>query len=119
MDNNLITISRRSFIQKSSSASAAAAVAFTIIKPELVRGAGKEMLKAGLVGCGGRGTQAVLDMMAGTENIQLVSMGDIFDSNPRPGNLNRANPYATSVHEMSVPRVLISAITTVLNSSRG
>lgn len=79
MDNNLITISRRSFIQKSSSASAAAAVAFTIIKPELVRGAGKEMLKAGLVGCGGRGTQAVLDMMAGTENIQLVSMGDIFE----------------------------------------
>jgi predicted dehydrogenase len=76
MDNNLNTISRRSFIQKSSSAGAAA---FTIIKPELVRGAGKEMLKAGLVGCGGRGTQAVLDMMAGTENIELVSMGDIFE----------------------------------------
>jgi predicted dehydrogenase len=37
------------------------------------------MLKAGLVGCGGRGTQAVVDMMAGTENIQLVAMGDIFE----------------------------------------
>jgi predicted dehydrogenase len=50
-----------------------------IIKPELVRGAGKEKLKAGLVGCGGRGTQAVVDMMRGTENIELVSMGDIFE----------------------------------------
>ncbi len=50
-----------------------------IIKPELVRGAGKERLKAGLVGCGGRGTQAVVDMMRGTDNIDIVVMGDIFE----------------------------------------
>jgi myo-inositol 2-dehydrogenase/D-chiro-inositol 1-dehydrogenase len=79
MDNDVNTISRRSFMQKTSSAGAAGAAAFTIIKPELVRGAGKEMLKAGLVGCGARGTQAVVDMLTGTENIQLVSMGDIFE----------------------------------------
>src|SRR5260221_14274659 len=79
MDNNVNTISRRSFMQKTSSAGAAGAAAFTIIKPELVRGAGKEMLKAGLVGCGGRGTQAVIDMMQGTENTQLVAIGDVFE----------------------------------------
>jgi predicted dehydrogenase len=50
-----------------------------IIKPELVRGAGQERLKAGLVGCGGRGTQAVVDMMRGTENVDIVTMGDIFE----------------------------------------
>ena len=73
-------ISRRSFFQKSAGGGAAvAATAFTIIKPELVRGAGKEVLKAGLVGCGGRGTQAVVDMMRGTENVQIVAMGDIFE----------------------------------------
>ena len=71
----MTTISRRSLLQKTG----AAATAFTILKPELVRGAGKEMLKAGLVGCGGRGTQAVIDMMQGTENTQLVAMGDIFE----------------------------------------
>ena len=71
-------LSRRSFIRNSQLAGGAAA-AFTIIKPELVRGAGKEILKAGLVGCGGRGTQAVLDMMHGTENVHLVAMGDIFE----------------------------------------
>ena len=50
-----------------------------IIKPELVRGAGKEKLKAGLVGCGGRGTQAVVDMMRGTElgGRQKVAGGDL------------------------------------------
>jgi predicted dehydrogenase len=71
-------VSRRTFLQATKSASAAA-TAFTIIKPELVRGAGKERLKAGLVGCGGRGTQAVIDMMRGTENVNIVAMGDLFE----------------------------------------
>lgn len=71
----MTTISRRSLFQKTG----AAAAAFTILRPELVRGAGKEVLKAGLVGCGGRGTQAVIDMMQGTENTQLVAMGDVFE----------------------------------------
>src|ERR1039457_4660281 len=80
MEGNLNHISRRSFLQKSSTGgAAAAAVAFTIIKPELVRGAGKETLKAGLVGCGGRGTQAIVDLMQGTENVNLVAMGDLFE----------------------------------------
>ena len=66
----MTTISRRSLFTKT----AAGAAAFQIIRPELVRGAGKEILKAGLVGCGGRGQQAVVDMMQGTENTQLVAM---------------------------------------------
>ncbi len=71
------TISRRGLIRNSGAA--AAASTFMIIKPELVRGAGKERLRAGLVGCGGRGTQAVVDMMRGTENVDIVAMGDIFE----------------------------------------
>lgn len=78
MESKLNHISRRYFLQ-TSRAAGAAATAFTIIKPELVRGAGKEKLKAGLVGCGGRGTQAVIDMMTGTENVEIVSMGDLFE----------------------------------------
>ena len=41
------------------------------------------------------------------------------NSRLRPGNRNRANPYATSVHEMIVPKVPMSAIAIVLKSSRG
>jgi len=44
-----------------------------------VRGAGKAKLKAGLVGFGGRGRQAVVDMMTGTENVDFVAVGDIFE----------------------------------------
>ncbi len=55
------------------------ATAFTIIRPELVRGAGKEKLKAGLVGCGGRGTQAAQQFLQGSENVELVAMADVFE----------------------------------------
>ena len=59
--------------------SAAGAAAFTIIKPELVRGAGKEKLRAGIVGCGGRGTGAVHNHLTGNKNVELVAMGDLFE----------------------------------------
>lgn len=70
-------ISRRSFLNRASAVSAASA--FTIVRPELVRGAGKEKLKAGLVGCGGRGTQAIVDFLSGSENTEVVAMGDLFE----------------------------------------
>ncbi len=76
MNNN--TISRRSLLQKSSIAGVTT-TAFQIIRPELVRGAGKARLKAGLVGFGGRGRQAVVDMITGTENVDFVAVGDIFE----------------------------------------
>lgn len=55
------------------------AAAFTIIQPGLVRGAGKERLTAGLIGCGGRGRQAVVDMMTADERVELHVVGDLFE----------------------------------------
>lgn len=57
----------------------AASTAFQIIRPELVRGAGKEKLTAGLIGFGGRGRQAVNDLLTGTENVEVVAVADIFE----------------------------------------
>jgi predicted dehydrogenase len=64
-------ISRRSVL--------AGASAFQIIKPELVRGAGQERVRFGLVGCGGRGTAAAVNLMTADANTELVAMGDIFE----------------------------------------
>ncbi len=36
-------------------------------------------LRAGLVGCGGRGTGAVNDMLTGTEDVEVVAMADLFE----------------------------------------
>jgi len=68
-------VSRRSFL----SGPTAAGAAFTIIRPELVRGWADQKLKAGLVGCGGRGTQAAQQLLFGNPNVELVAMGDIFE----------------------------------------
>lgn len=87
MQSESDTLSRRSFLRKSTAAGAGVST-FTIIKPELVRGAGKEKLKAGLVGCGGRGTQAVTNMLSGDPNVELVAMGDIFEDHLE-GSLKR------------------------------
>jgi predicted dehydrogenase len=68
-------ISRRSFIENS----AVGASAFMIVKPELVRGAGQEKLKAGIVGCGGRGAVDLQSLLVGSPNVELTAMGDLFE----------------------------------------
>jgi myo-inositol 2-dehydrogenase / D-chiro-inositol 1-dehydrogenase len=75
---NAATLSRRTFLTGSTAAGAAAA-GFQIIRPELVRGAGNEKLKIGIVGCGGRGTRGVYEFLTGNPNAELVAMADLFE----------------------------------------
>jgi len=67
--------SRRSFLVSS----IGGATAFQIIRPELVRGQGSPVLKAGLIGCGGRGTQAIENILTGCDNVEIVAMADVFE----------------------------------------
>lgn len=76
MDSQNKTTSRRSFL---SGSTAAAAATFTIVKPQLVKGWAPAKLKVGLIGCGGRGTQAVLDAFNGDPAVELHVMGDAFE----------------------------------------
>ena len=67
------SVSRRGFLAKS----AGAAAAFQIIRPELVRGFADEKMKAGLIGCGGRGTQAVENILTGAPNVEITALADL------------------------------------------
>ena len=58
---------------------AASAAAFTILRPAVLRGQVKDKLRAGLVGCGGRGTQAINDTLTGNPNVEVVAMADVFE----------------------------------------
>jgi len=78
MQDKPADVSRRSFL-RGPAAAAGAAAAFQIIRPELVRGQGKEKLTAGIVGTGGRGTRGVAEMLTGNPNIELVAMADLFE----------------------------------------
>jgi len=96
-------LSRRSFLKKSTAVSAGAS-AFTIIKPELVRGAGNEKLKVGLIGCGGRGTQAAQQLLHGNENVELVAMGDIFEDKLEASlkNIRNSSQYPSARDKVKV-----------------
>lgn len=78
--------SRRSFLKRGPAAVSAAS-AFTIVRPELVKGFAPQKLKAGLVGCGGRGTQAVVDTLTANPNVELAAMADLFEDKLE-GSLN-------------------------------
>ena len=70
--------SRRQFIRKSlaaTSAVGAAAIAF----PANVHAAGDDILRVGLIGCGGRGTGAARQALEADNRVKLVAMGDMFD----------------------------------------
>jgi len=87
------SISRRNFLGRAATAGAAGAVIPSIISscssdrgmkevvsPEFLDQApdGRE-LKAGLVGCGGRGTGAAMDFLRAGPNLKITALADVFD----------------------------------------
>ncbi len=66
--------SRRDFLKTS-----AAAVAGTWATSGGVYAAGSDLLRVGLIGCGGRGTGAAAQALKADRNVQLVAMGDAFE----------------------------------------
>ncbi len=71
--------SRRRFIGKSVAAATTAVSAAAITFPSSVHAAGDDILRIGLIGCGGRGTSAVRQALEADSRVKLVAMGDMFD----------------------------------------
>jgi len=68
--------SRRRFLQSS----AAAVGGVLAARPALgFHVAGSDVLRVGLVGCGGRGTGAATQALAADKNVKLVAMADAFE----------------------------------------
>jgi predicted dehydrogenase len=65
---------RRDFLKAS-----AAAVAGTLAAIPQVHAAGSDVLRVGLVGCGGRGTGAASQALKADKNVKLVALGDAFE----------------------------------------
>ncbi len=107
----MTNISRRTLL------AGAAGATLTVLKPELVRGAGKERLKAALVGCGGRGTGAIVNLLSGDPNVEIVAMADIFADKMETSlkNLNDANYVGRMVKDVapfvnSTPEELVASV---------
>lgn len=69
---------RRDFLKTGATAGAAAALLSNFAANSNVYAAGDEILRVGLVGCGGRGTGAANQALKADPNTQLVAVGDAF-----------------------------------------
>ena len=72
-----MTTPNRRTVLKTGAVGAAAALAQVASAKGLVPG-GQEMLRVGLVGCGGRGTGAAVNALNADPNVKLVALGDAF-----------------------------------------
>ena len=70
--------SRRGFLKKSATALSGAAVASLAVRGGAYA-AGNDVLKVGLIGCGGRGSGAAAQAMAADPNNKLIAMADVFE----------------------------------------
>lgn len=67
-------VPRRHFLKTS----AAGAAAATLASAPFVHAQGSDVLRVGLIGCGGRGTGAAEQALRADANVKLVAMGDAF-----------------------------------------
>ncbi|MDH3498283.1 MAG: Gfo/Idh/MocA family oxidoreductase [Gemmatimonadota bacterium] len=70
---NRSSLSRRAFV-----GTAAAATAGLVVSRRLGAVSPPELIRIGLVGCGGRGTGAAIDALRASEGVELVALGDLF-----------------------------------------
>ena len=66
-----MTMTRRTFLESTTAAAAACAL------PGGLFAQGSDVIRVGVIGCGGRGTGAVRDCLTASAGVQLVAMGDL------------------------------------------
>jgi myo-inositol 2-dehydrogenase/D-chiro-inositol 1-dehydrogenase len=81
-------LSRRDFIKRTAALGTAAFFSGT----NKIFAAGSDVVRIGLIGCGGRGTYDVTNCLNSSENVELVAMGDLFKD-----RLDACRAYLTNV----------------------
>ena len=73
-ENAASGFTRRDFMKTASVASLAAVVSGTSV----LRAAGSEKIRVGLIGCGGRGTGAAINCVEASPDVVITALGDLF-----------------------------------------
>jgi predicted dehydrogenase len=96
--------SRRTFLKGTTAAAAGIALAGGLDIARTAYAAGSDELKIALVGCGGRGTGAVVDCLTSCENIRLFAMGDVFKEHAE-GSLARLRKTKEVLEREAVAKI--------------
>ena len=97
MANHVSTNStRRTFLKTSLAAGVG-----TLAASHWVHAAGDDIIRVGLVGCGGRGCGAAVNAMNADPNVHLVAMADVFEDKVQGGckRLKEAKPDQAKVDD--------------------
>ncbi len=78
MNKSSSRASRRDFLKSSAAALVASAATADVTIARNAHAAGSDLLRVGLIGCGGRGTGAAADALSADQNVKLVAMADAF-----------------------------------------
>ncbi len=92
--------SRRDFLKGSSATVAGAALAGSLSIARSAHAQGSDVIKLGLIGCGGRGTGAVAQQMKADANVKLVAVADAFKEKAA-GSVERLKKQSAS--QVDVP----------------
>ncbi|MEK6237933.1 MAG: Gfo/Idh/MocA family oxidoreductase, partial [Planctomycetales bacterium] len=92
--------SRREFMKKSTAAALSGGALASLSVG--VHAAGDDLLRVGLVGCGGRGTGAARQALSADKNVKLVAMGDAF-SDRLEGSLSTLKRREEIAGKIDVP----------------
>ena len=71
-NNDNGSVSRRTFVQTTAAATAA------MMFPGGASVAGSDVIRVGVIGCGGRGTGAAMDVMRSSDGVEVVALGDLL-----------------------------------------
>jgi myo-inositol 2-dehydrogenase/D-chiro-inositol 1-dehydrogenase len=77
-DQKAGTPSRRDFIKTSTAAMVGGTIASSLSGISGAYAAGSDEIRVGVIGCGGRGTGAIDNVLSSAEGVRLVAMGDLF-----------------------------------------
>ena len=72
------TTSRRTFLKQTTAAVVGGTLAATLGSARMAHASGSDILKVGLVGCGGRGNGAAVNAMNAEDNVRLTALADLF-----------------------------------------
>ena len=92
-------LSRRQFLKSSTVATVAAPF---LARSGFAQVSPGETLRVGLIGCGGRGTGAAAQALAGDSNVKLVALGDAFKDRLE-GSLDTLRKQKEIAEKIEVP----------------
>ena len=92
-------ISRRSFVRRTAATAGVAMAGLSVARS--AHAAGSDVIRIGMVGCGGRCTGAAVDAMTADPGVKLVAMTDIFAdrSQAKRAALKRQKPDQVAVDD--------------------